>query len=153
MITIQEIKATQEKLAGMIAAFTTQAKRRITFPEADFELNDGEEYAGIILGKDGTPDHHLILLPGEVEEVNWKDAKEFAAKAGGELPTRREQALLYANLKEQYTDNYYWSGEQHAAYSDCAWYQHFDFGGQGYSSKYIKLRARAVRRLLRLPPC
>jgi len=110
-------------------------------------LKAGEEYAGIILGKNGDPDHHLILLPGEAESVNWNNAKEFAAKAGGELPTRREQSLLYANLKECFQESAYWSGEQHAAYADYAWYQHFDEGYQSFSSKLSTLRARAVRRV------
>ena len=30
-------------------------------------LKDGEKYAGILLGKDGEPDLHIILLPGEAE--------------------------------------------------------------------------------------
>ena len=34
-------------------------------------LKAGEQYAGIILGKNGDPDHHLILLPGEADSVNW----------------------------------------------------------------------------------
>jgi hypothetical protein len=110
-------------------------------------LHDGELYAGIILGKDGQPDHHLILLPGEAESVNWKAAKEFATKAGGELPTRREQSLLYANLKEHFQERAYWSGEQRAADSDYAWHQHFGYGCQGSSHKGLQLRARAVRRL------
>jgi hypothetical protein len=147
MITLQEIKTTQQKLAEMIAAFIAQTKRTITFPEAEIELNDGEAYAGIILGKDGEPDYRLILLPGEAESVNWTAAKEFAAKIRGMLPTRREQALLYANLKEQFTDNYYWSGEQHAVNSDSAWCQYFDGGNQGNRRESAELRARAVRRL------
>jgi hypothetical protein len=109
-------------------------------------LHDGELYAGIILGKDGQPDHHLILLPGEAESVNWKAAKEFATKAGGELPTRREQSLLYANLKEHFQERAYWSGEQHAANSGCAWSQLFDNGYQYGNHKCGQLRARAVRR-------
>ena len=88
-------------------------------------LKDNEHYAGIMLGKGGEPDHHLILLPGETESVNFEGAEKFAVKAGGELPTRREQSLLFANLKEQFKPNWYWSGEQHAAYSDYAWYQKF----------------------------
>jgi hypothetical protein len=28
-------------------------------------LKKGEVYAGIILGKEGDPDHHLILLPSD----------------------------------------------------------------------------------------
>ena len=110
-------------------------------------LKAGEEYAGIILGKNGDPDHHLILLPGEADSVNWKNAKEFAAKAGGELPTRREQSLLYANLKEGFQERAYWSGEQHAANADFAWFQVFGYGGQYSGTKSRSLRARAVRRV------
>jgi hypothetical protein len=109
-------------------------------------LKAGEEYAGIILGKNGEPDYHLILMPGQATDVSWSQAKEFAAKAGGELPTRREQSLLFVNLKEQFEDRAYWSCEQHA--SDYAWFQYFHDGGQSsYSDPtYYKFRARAVRR-------
>lgn len=110
-------------------------------------LKAGEHYAGIILGKDGEPDHHLILLPGEAESVNWAQTKEFAAKAGGELPTRREQSLLFTNLKEQFQPRWYWSGEQHASDSDYAWGQNFLDGYQSRSHKTSNYRARAVRRV------
>ena len=110
-------------------------------------LKAGEHYAGIILGKDGEPDHHLILLAGEAESVNWAQAKDFAAKAGGELPTRREQSLLFANLKEQFQPRWYWSGEQHVSDSDYAWFQTFLNGNQNYTNITTKLRARAVRRV------
>jgi len=110
-------------------------------------LAPGEKYAGIITGKDGAPDHHVILLPGEAESVNWAQAKEFATKAGGELPTRREQALLYANCKEDFQPNWYWSGEQHASYESYAWLQYFSDGHQFNGHKGIKHRARAVRRI------
>ena len=63
-------------------------------------LKPGEVYAGIILGKNGDPDHHLVLLPGALHDVNWTDATRWAESIGGELPTRREQALLFANTKE-----------------------------------------------------
>ena len=54
----------------------------------------GEHYAGVILGKDGTPNYHLILLPGDENEITWEKAEEWATSINGELPTRREQALL-----------------------------------------------------------
>jgi hypothetical protein len=111
-------------------------------------LKEGELYAGLILGADGEPDHHLILLPGAAEDVTWAAAKEFATSVGGELPTRREQALLYANLKHEFEPHWYWSSEQHAAYDGFAWVQHFYNGCQNLSSKSASLRARAVRRLI-----
>ena len=110
-------------------------------------LKEGEEYSGLIVGKDGEPDYHVFLRPGEAEAVTWADAKAFAKKAGGDLPTRREQSLLFANLQEHFKQSWYWSGEQHAAYSASAWSQHFYTGDQSYGDIDSKLRARAVRRL------
>jgi hypothetical protein len=110
-------------------------------------LKKGEHYAGIILGKDGAPDYHLILLPGQANDVTLQQAQEFATKTGGELPTRREQSLLYANLKEEFQERWYWSGEQHAVYSVYAWYQDFSYGYQDSNRKNDDYRARAVRRI------
>ena len=107
-------------------------------------LKPGELYAGILVD----PDYHVILLPGEAEDVTWKDAIAWAKKAGGELPTRREQSLLFANLKEQFHPRWYWSGEQHALYSDYAWTQNFYYGNQDYNNfDSYQGRARAVRRI------
>jgi len=111
-------------------------------------LKKGETYAGIILGKNGEPDYHLVLLPGEATDVNWADAKVFAKKAGGELPNRREQSLLYANLKEEFKPNWYWSGEAYASDARYAWYQYFGYGDQYFHHFDFQCRARAVRRLI-----
>lgn len=110
-------------------------------------LKKGEKYAGIITGKDGAPDHHLILLPGEAEGATFAGAQEFAKLAGGDLPTRREQSLLFANCKEEFQPRWYWSGEQHATDSDYAWVQHFNHGFQHLWLKVYGYRARAVRRI------
>jgi len=112
------------------------------------ELNNGEIYAGIILGKDGAADHHLILLPNDAKNLSWAVAVAWAIEQGGELPDRRELALLYANLKEQLENDWYWSSEEHTSYSDCAWSQNFFSGNQYNRGKTIELRARAVRRLV-----
>lgn len=116
-------------------------------------LKKGERWAGICLGEDGKPSHHLILLPGEAESVTWDQAKTWAKKAGGELPTRQEQSLLYANLKAQFKSAWYWSGEQPAADDAFAWDQSFGGGGQGYWHKVYGHRARAVRRLVIRDSC
>ncbi|MBW7901233.1 MAG: DUF1566 domain-containing protein [Rhodocyclaceae bacterium] len=110
-------------------------------------LSPGEEYAGLILGKNGEQDYHLILLPGEAEKVTWPKASEWAGKAGGELPTRREQSLLFANLKEHFKAAWYWSCEQLASDAGFAWDQYFLNGGQGDHHESVEGRARAVRRL------
>jgi hypothetical protein len=91
--------------------------------------------------------HHVILLPGDSDPVNFKDAQAFADKAGGYLPTRREQSLLFANLKEQFQQSWYWSGEVHESGSGYAWCQGFYDGSQDYYGKDLKFRVRAVRRV------
>lgn len=103
-------------------------------------LKKGEHYAGIILGKDGACGDHVILLPDEAESVTWGQAKAWAKKTGGELPTRREQSLLYTNLKEHFQSAWYWSCEQHAASSGCAWMQYF---GDGYRTTSTSRSASA----------
>lgn len=111
------------------------------------KLNEGEIYVGAIISADGSRNHHIILLPGAADSINWKDAIKWAEAQGGELPTRREQALLYANLKEQFDGAWYWSSEQRAGDSVYAWCQYFDGGDQYWIDKGGKLRARAVRRV------
>ncbi|WP_455275146.1 DUF1566 domain-containing protein [Ralstonia thomasii] len=149
-ITLQAIKAEHNKVAEMIAAFEKQATSEYRVAGGTIQLNHGERYAGLILGKDGEPDHHLILLPGDEAELNWDDAKKWAKEQGGELPTRREQSLLYANLKDEFQGTWYWSSEAHERESGWAWSQFFL---NGYQTNYLQLnelRARAVRRLILL---
>lgn len=110
-------------------------------------LKAGELYTGIILGLNGLPDHHLILLADEAADVTWQKAVAWATKVGGDLPTRREQSLLFANLKSEFQPRWYWSREQRAGLSDCAWLQDFISGGQGSNGMSSPGRARAVRRL------
>ncbi|MDE2097802.1 MAG: DUF1566 domain-containing protein [Patescibacteria group bacterium] len=100
----------------------------------------------MILDEEGDPDYHLVLLPGEAEAIKWEEAKKWAADRDGELPTRREQSLLVANLKGEFKNEWYWSGERHED-ERYAWYQRFSVGNQLYYGTNIKLRARAVRRL------
>ena len=44
-------------------------------------LKEGEHYAGVILGKGGEADHHLILLPGDLGDISWPGALDWAARA------------------------------------------------------------------------
>jgi hypothetical protein len=111
-------------------------------------LKKGELYAGIILGKDGEPDYHLILLAREEVYANWEAAKHFASTVGGELPTRREQYVLFANLREEFKGHYYWTGDLRSSNSDFAWCHNFYGGGESNYSKHIMLKARAIRRVV-----
>jgi hypothetical protein len=152
-ITLESIKAEHAKLADMIASFEKQQESSaLFFPEATIDLAPGEHYAGIIVGKDGDPSYHLVLLPGQADDITWEKAMAWASEQGVEniisLPTRREQALLFANLKEQFEERAYWSCEAHETESSWAWFQSFGYGGQRFTSRFIELRARAVRRLI-----
>ena len=153
VITLESIKAEHTKLAELIAAFEKQQEgSALFFPEIIINLAPGEHCAGLIIGKDGEPSYYLILLPGEVEDVNWDAAMEWAAKQSGELvsglPTRREQSPLFANLKEEFQQRAYWSCEANESESGWAWYQVFYYGGQNILRKPSEFRARAVRRLV-----
>lgn len=112
---------------------------------ADVTLASGEIYAGLILDAEGQPRHHLILLPGAAEDLEWEEAKAWAIEAGGELPTRQEQALLYANCKAHFQRAWYWSSEAHDSYGSYAWCQSFLSGSQLSYRKDYTFRARAVR--------
>ena len=149
-ITLESIKADADALAAKIAIFEAQAATIPAFflPEITIDLRQGEHYAGLIVGHGGEPSYHLVLLPGEAESINWNDAKAWANGQDGELPSRREQALLYANLRDQFKPECYWSNQQHEDNAAWVWCQGFSYGYQGGIHKFHQLRARAVRRLV-----
>jgi len=145
-ITLEQIEAKQTELADLIAKLKVQPKpTQYGIPAIVISLAPGERYAGLVLDDNGEPSHHLVLLPGEAEEVNWDEAKDWVIEQGGGLPTRQEQALLYANLRSEFKDFWYWSSEEHGSAS--AWFQNFCNGTQYYYHQDHELRARAVRRL------
>ena len=147
-VTLQQLEAARDDFAALIERFKQQPVElpAILSFSAEIKLAPGEHYAGIVLGADGKPAHHLVLLPGDADDCTWQEAKDWAASAGGELPTRQEQALLYANCKAQFQPAWYWSAEEHETNSSCAWCQIFNDGYQTSSLKDDTCRARAVRR-------
>jgi len=110
-------------------------------------LQEGESYAGLILGKNGAPDHHLVLLPGDAADVTWSTARAWAMSLGADLPSRRELALLFANCKEQFEREWYWSGEPSEVRSQLVWGQNWSSGIQTMYGRQFHGRARAVRRI------
>lgn len=148
-ITIETLEAKQNELAKLISDFKSNAAVQASFPitvEFPF-INIGERYIGAIIDAQGKG-YHLILLPGEVTEVNWNDAMKWAEKQGGDLPNRIEQSMLYANSKDEFSEAWYWSDTQHADDDGCAWGQSFFDGNQLDYHKSNSHRARAVRRLV-----
>ena len=144
-VTLEAIEAAHKQVEAMIAAFKAQPAFPVTINAP--ELKPGEKFVGVILSADGSRRHALILLPGEIEDANWKKANEWAASQGGELPDRVEGALLFATLKDEFKPEAYWTREQHAGNAAFAWYQSFGNGYQDDTHKSDQLRARAVRRL------
>ena len=147
-VSLNEVREAFDKAINIFSAYEAANEPRfIDITASRIELKAGEEYVGEVLGEDGTLSHRLILLPEEVDEINYADALEWAEKLGGSLPTRQEQALLFANQKSQFKSEWYWSAEQHADGANSAWCQYVGDGEQDTSHKDNKLRARAVRRL------
>lgn len=108
----------------------------------NIELKEGEIYVGRI---DNTA---VILLPGDNDDATWEAATEWAKSIGGDLPNRIEQAMLWANHRDQFKKDWYWSNETHHPDSGYAWFQNFDYGNQYDTHKTNEVRARAVRRLI-----
>ena len=110
------------------------------------KLADGEIYVGAIGDALGNL-YHVILLPGDNDYATHGSQLEWAKSIGGDLPSRIEQAMLWANHRDQFKKDWYWSNETHHAESGWAWCQTFLEGYQGDDVRYSELRARAVLRL------
>ena len=109
-------------------------------------LAEGERYIGCIGDAAGNL-HHVVLLPGDNDDATWEAQMEWAKSIGGDLPNRIEQAMLWANHRDQFQKDWYWSNETHHTESGWAWYQNFDNGYQNNGHEDYEFRARAVRRL------
>ena len=118
--------------------------------KADFlkdNLREGEQYAGIQLGVNVEPDHHIFLMPHKFTGT-WAKAVAHAKDIAGSLPTRREMRILFANAKQYFEGDWHWTDEQHAVISDYAWVQVFGVGFQFSGIKSDSRLARFVRRLV-----
>ena len=90
-------------------------------------LAEGEIYVGTI-GDTKGDFYHVILLPGDHECDTHASATEWAKSIGGDLPNRIEQAMLWANHRDQFEQDWYWSNETYHRNDAYAWYQSFDSG-------------------------
>jgi hypothetical protein len=150
-ITLEDIKERHAEISAMIAQFEEDAKKPSFFEYQGERINlkQGEIYVGTITTPGEYGCYHLILLPGDIETKNWKAAMEWADEQGGELPNRVEGALMFATLKSEFSESYYWTRETHKENSAYAWCQNFYYGNQNSDLKDASgCRARAVRRLI-----
>ena len=118
----------------------------LQLPETSIELRPGERYAGAVLDDEGRVMHHLVLLPDWPEKrMTWDDAKAWADGLGAKLPTRQEQALLFANCKPHLKRTWHWSCEEYEGDASYAWGCHFYDGDQLNTRKSYEGSAVAVR--------
>jgi hypothetical protein len=109
-------------------------------------LKSGERWDGIILKADGTPDYHLVTLPGESRGTH-QQLTDWAKAQGGELPNRREQRLQMANAAQHFKPDYYWCAERRAGDDAYAWCQYFGNGTQLWDLRSSECHGVAVRRV------
>ncbi len=149
-VTLEQIQKRQAELARLIAALSEQASpaRLITIEADEIELQPGEHYAGAVLDADGGHQHHLVLMaPRPEAKLAWQAAMDWAEEVGGALPTRQEQALLYANCKPHLQPTWHWSCQEHEDDASYAWFCIFYYGTQYYGPKSFEGSAVAVRRV------
>lgn len=132
----EEIGLTRDGQVGVIAK-----PDPLTLPT----LEAGETYVATLFDAANGKGYHLILLPGDNDPANWETQTAWAHSIGGELPTRVEQSLLFAQCKSLFKEEAYWSND--GTESGWAWFQIFRYGNQDNYHKSHELRARAVRRL------
>jgi len=149
-ITLDAIEAKQTELSKLIAQFKDQATGPVvhTFVQVEIVLDPGEHYAGPVLDENGVVMHHLVLMAQRpTGKLAWQAATDWADSIGGNLPTRQEQALLFANCKTHVKPDWHWSSEIHEDDASFAWYCYFGNGDQDRDRKSYGGTAVAVRRI------
>jgi len=148
-VTLEAIQAKQTELAQLIQQLKTQQQAtKIDINSWIITLQPGEHYAGAVLDADGQHLHHLVLMAQQPDsKLAWQPAMDWAARIGAALPTRQEQALLFANCKPHLQPVWHWSSETHEDDASCAWHCNFDDGHQYGNVKSSQGSAVAVRRV------
>jgi hypothetical protein len=149
-ITLEAIEAKQTELSKLIAQFKAEANKPIvlTLNEISIELRPGEHYAGPVIDESGRITHHLVLMAQRpAGKLEWQAAMDWAEDVGGSLPSRQEQALLFANCKPHLKPEWHWSNQTHESDSSYAWDCHFGDGDQSTGPKSYDGCAVVVRRV------
>ena len=112
---------------------------------------DGGKFAGIITLPNGKT-VAVALLPNKPDKIlNWADAMAWATESGGQIPSRPIAALIFANLKSEFEEEWHWMNETCDFDASYAWYCIFYDGYQYYRDKSYEGCARSVR-LIHLEP-
>ena len=128
---------------------STSPPQGATAPSSPLVFNPGDRYAGTTLNPAGQPTHHLVLLAARPNApMDWATAKAWATSVGGELPTRQESALLFANCRDALPEALGWSSEEYEIEATCAWVCNFYNGYQNnHLRKSYEGSAVAIRRI------
>jgi hypothetical protein len=81
--------------------------------------------------------------------TTWSCCQATARTSAGPRPPTgpRELALLFANLRESFQRDWYWSSEPHATRGQLVWGQNFASGIQTIYGRPYRGHARAIRRI------
>lgn len=147
-MTLEMARTKAAELGAIIADLMTKAVTKINLDAVTIELREGEHYAGIVLNEDGSAKYHLILMAEKpTEKMTWKNAKLYAKKMGGDLPTRQEASLIFANCKPHVASEWHWTSEVYESNESYAWYCYFLNGSQFSSTISYEGSVRLVRRI------
>jgi hypothetical protein len=112
---------------------------------------EGGTFCGVTTLRDGSHCAVVLLDAKPDGALTWQAGMDWARDAGGQLPTRPVAALLYANAKDQFERDWYWTSDElhhdtgNEHHSSSAWRQYFSSGRQLYNGKSYAFRCRAVR--------
>ncbi|WP_233807120.1 DUF1566 domain-containing protein [Paraburkholderia sp. HP33-1] len=109
-------------------------------------LAEGEVYVGATGNKDGYL-YHVILLPGDREPASWTAQLDWAKSIGGDLPNCEEMPMLFANFRDRFKEEHYWSNQEDPHFIEWARSYFFRYGTESRLPINGEFRARAVRRL------
>jgi hypothetical protein len=89
----------------------------------------GGIYAGIVRGRDGGSDYHLIVGPENESDLGWDAANDWAKGLKHEgfsdydIGYRSDHSVAFGNVPDIFKKVGYWTREQHASGSSGAWGQ------------------------------
>ena len=110
---------------------------------------EGKKIAGADCEWDGQANTAAIMASGlDCPAAKFCASLSLEGHTDWYLPSRREQALCYANTPDQFEPRWHWSSTQYSA--DDAWLQDCRHGYQLSYGKSYEGRCRAVRRLVLL---
>lgn len=118
--------------------------RDTDIPDIEFG-NYGKKITGADSVNDGLANTHALIAHGGHPAAEACTALRSGGFDDWYLPAQAEAMLAFANCRDQFETEWYWTSTQYSA--DYAWVQSFDYGLHDSGPKGDEYRARAVRRV------